>query len=62
MQFESHNVGDKSHNELWIPSNELHLFNENIVGKIKIINAFFGSQYKPSNNVDLNTKLNEFKP
>ncbi len=61
QQFEIQNVGDKTHNELWIPSDELTNFNKNIVDKIKIVNAFFGENYKQSSNLELNTILNNFK-
>lgn len=61
QQFEVQNVGDKMHNELWIPSDELSVFNHNIVGEIKIMNAFFGEKYIDSLNEDLNTKIEFFK-
>ncbi len=35
--FSIENVGDKLHNELWIPSEELENFNKNIINNIKII-------------------------
>ena len=60
-KFEIQNVGDKTHNELWIPSEELHFFNENIFGNIKIINIFFGEDYKPSLNQELNYKIEKFR-
>jgi hypothetical protein len=60
-QFDVQNVGDKNHNELWIPSEELDKFNDNIVVDIKIINAFFGNNYEPSINRGLNSKLEKFR-
>lgn len=57
QQFEIQNVGDKNHNELWIPAEELETFNENIVGEIKIVQVFYGEKYKPSQNETLNKKL-----
>lgn len=39
-KFEIHNVGGEIHNELWVPAEELHEFNDNIVGKIKLIKSF----------------------
>ena len=59
-KFEIQNVGNKIHNELWIPSEELEEFNKNIIGKIKISNAFFGNNYKESQIDELNTYLREF--
>lgn len=59
QQFEIQNVGDKNHNELWIPSEELETFNENIVGEIKIVQVFYGEKYQPSQNETLNEKLHK---
>ncbi len=33
-------VGAKIHQELWVPAEELGLFNDNIVGKIEVIDSF----------------------
>lgn len=41
-----HCVGSKDDLELWIPSNDLEEFNEDIEGSIKIINSFYDSHYK----------------
>lgn len=60
-KYEIQNVGANIHNELWIPSNELDEFNNNIIGQIKIVNAFFGSLYKPSKNKKLNLLLEIFQ-
>ncbi len=40
-KFEVHNVGDKIHNELWIPAELLDEFNSNIVGKIEVTKSFY---------------------
>ena len=37
-------VGDSSHQELWIPAEDLAAFNQNIVGKIEIIEDFHGAR------------------
>ena len=34
------NVGGEIHNELWVPAEELEEFNQNIVGKIEVIQKF----------------------
>lgn len=39
-KFKVENVGAQIHNELWIPAEELEIFNENIVGLIEIIAEF----------------------
>lgn len=61
QQFEVQNVGDKNHNELWIPSERLNEFNKKINGKITIVNAFFGKHYQPSKNAQLISNLELFK-
>ncbi len=61
QKFEIQNVGDNSHNELWIPSEELEVFNEYIKGEIEIVNVFFGANYKASTNKDLNIKIEKFR-
>ena len=35
-------VGGKTHEEYWIPAEDLEEFNQNIVGKIKVISEFKG--------------------
>jgi hypothetical protein len=39
------NVGGAIHNELWVPAEELDLFNSNIVGGIRVVAAFFGDGF-----------------
>ena len=46
QQFEIHNVGGFNHNELWVPAEELENFNKKIEGSIKVIDAFYGSQFE----------------
>lgn len=36
-QFEIHTVGDSYHQELWVPAEELAVFNQHIIGKIQVI-------------------------
>lgn len=45
-QFEVQNVGAHLHNELWVPSDQLTAFNQQIVGQIEILNAFYGEGYQ----------------
>jgi len=40
------NVGGETHNELWVPADELEEFNDNILGGIRVIKSFFGEKYK----------------
>lgn len=61
QQFEIQNVGDKSHNEFWIPSEELPEFNQNIIGTIEIVNVYFGEGFKLSSDSELNNKIEKFR-
>ncbi|MBL7818079.1 MAG: hypothetical protein JNL70_23925 [Saprospiraceae bacterium] len=44
-KFEVQNVGGFEHNELWIPAEELAVFNTHIVGNIEVLAAFYGDKY-----------------
>lgn len=57
QKYQVENVGAANHNELWIPAEELDVFNDNIVGEIRVVNAFFGSKFDPEGN-DLMIELN----
>jgi hypothetical protein len=46
-QFEEQVVGAAIHRELWIPSERLEEFNRHIVGKIRVIETFYGKHYHP---------------
>lgn len=39
-QFEIHVVGSEYHQELWIPAQELDIFNQHIIGYIEVIREF----------------------
>ena len=39
-QFEVHTVGRSYHRELWITAEELDIFNQHIVGEIKVITTY----------------------
>ncbi len=59
-KYEVQNVGGEIHNELWIPATELDIFNENIVGNIEIVKAYFGKGYTEPLHTELNKKLKGF--
>lgn len=59
-KFEVQNVGGVIHNELWIPADELDSFNQHIIGKIRIINAFIGSKFKNSQITELALTLENY--
>ena len=44
-KYEIHCVGSEIHQELWIPTEKLVEFNENIFGRIQIKQAYYGNNY-----------------
>lgn len=44
-QFEEQVVGAAVHRELWIPAERLQEFNQHIIGKIRVIEVFYGENY-----------------
>lgn len=56
-QYEPQNVGAKNHNELWIPSEELEVFNKAIVGNIEVIKVFVGNDFKESTDAEINNLI-----
>ncbi|WP_106917774.1 ADP-ribosylation/crystallin J1 [Chryseobacterium aurantiacum] len=52
-QYPAQNVGARNHNELWVPSEELKIFNEAIVGNIGVIKVFIGNDFKKSENNEI---------
>lgn len=49
-QYPVQHVGGDGHEELWIPADELRVFNGHISGKIEVVKVFCGAQYVPSEN------------
>ncbi|MFD2520078.1 hypothetical protein [Emticicia soli] len=48
QQYPVQNVGAKIHEELWVPSEELEAFNNQIIGDIEIIKVFVSKQFDAS--------------
>ena len=46
QQFPEQTVGASSHRELWIPAEEMESFNKQILGKIRVIAAFYGDRFE----------------
>lgn len=44
-KFEVKTVGSSIHKELWVPAEELDEFNNHIIGKIRIVEAYYGEKY-----------------
>lgn len=56
--FEVHIVGNKMHQELWVPAEELAKFNAHIIGKIEVIASFYGELF--DGEIDSETDLPSF--
>lgn len=58
-KYPTQNVGAKTHNELWVPSENLEDFNQAIVGRIEVIKVFLGDNFKKPANIEVeNLMLN----
>lgn len=56
------NVGGIEHDELWVPAGELKEFNDQIIGDIRVVNAFFGLEAKLPDDSELLQILRKFEP
>lgn len=45
-RFEEHTVGSSLHRELWVPAEELAIFNSHILGRIRVTDVFYGCDYQ----------------
>ena len=54
-RFDVQVVGDRTHQELWVPAEELEEFNQHIVGAITIEAAYYGKQF--NGDIDKETNL-----
>ena len=45
-QYAEQVVGNATHRELWIPSGELEAFNQQLIGKIEVIAAYYGDKFE----------------
>jgi hypothetical protein len=61
LQYNAENVGAEMHNELWVPAEMLSTFNQNIVGKIEVVNVFFGSAFLLPEHKLVREELLKFK-
>ncbi len=44
-QFEIKTVGAGTHQELWVPAEDLENFNQHIIGKVQVIASFYGERF-----------------
>ena len=52
-QFPVQNVGGKIYEELWVPAEELNNFNQKIIGKIEVVDIFFGEKFDREKHIEL---------
>ena len=50
-QFPIQTVGLDYHQELWVPAEQLSVFNDEIVNGIRVEKAYMGAKFKPSEKV-----------
>lgn len=60
-KYPAQNVGAKNHNELWVPSEELEMFNLAIVGNIEVIKVFIGDDFKEPANAKIDSLILKLK-
>lgn len=60
-QFPVKNVGARTHNEIWVPSQEMDVFNSKIKNEIRIVNAFFGEAFETNDNPVLEDLFKKFR-
>lgn len=48
-------AGNKTHQELWVPAEELEAFNQHIVGRIEVVRSYYGASF--GGEVDPDTAL-----
>lgn len=60
LKYPVQNVGGEIHNELWVPAEELEAFNQNIVGKIEVVKAFFGVEFEMPDHPILRQTLSKY--
>ncbi|WP_394749971.1 ADP-ribosylation/crystallin J1 [Spongiimicrobium salis] len=54
QKYKVQNVGSKTHNELWVPADELEKFNANIRGRIYVTKTFLGEQFSYTKDNKIN--------
>ncbi|PIF43846.1 hypothetical protein CLU96_0762 [Chryseobacterium sp. 52] len=60
-QYPAQNVGARNHNELWVPSEELEVFNKAIAGTIEVIKVFIGDNFKETGNSEIKNFIKSLK-
>lgn len=58
--FAVQNVGGVIHNELWVPAEQLAVFNDHIEGAIEVLEIFVGDAFVMPEDVELSGVLKRF--
>lgn len=59
-KYKIENVGGSHHNEIWVPAENLNIFNRAIVGKIEVVEVFVGENFRNSEFEVVNELLNKY--
>ena len=54
-KFEVHTVGNRTHQELWVSAEDPEVFNQHIIGTIKVVASYYGEQF--AEEIDAETQL-----
>jgi len=60
-KYEVKQVGGSIHEELWVPSEKLSIFNESIIGEIEVTKVFIGELFKMPANETIQNIINKVK-
>ena len=60
-KYKVENVGGKIHDELWVPAEDLELFNESIIGQIEVIKVFIGQLFERTSSTEIQDILNQLQ-
>ena len=60
-RYKVENVGGPTHNELWVPAEDLERFNEAIVGTIQVTKVFMGDQFHKTTHPCVNDHLERIR-
>ncbi|MCH2032617.1 MAG: ADP-ribosylation/crystallin J1 [Tenacibaculum sp.] len=60
-KYQIENVGGNIHNELWVPSEDLDIFNSAIVGNIEVVKVYIGNEYQSSDSTIIEDLVGEIE-
>ena len=60
-KYSIQDVGAAEHDELWVPAEDLETFNDQIVDRIRVVNAYFGEQFEMPDDKVLSAILQQYR-